>query len=77
MIYFKSKFIFIYLANALSSSLNLGSESDIKQAEFKHNNVLVNMLMNIVRTTTRGSNGSQNVTQLTNDHPSRVKMMLQ
>ena len=30
-----------------------------------------------VRTTTRGSNGPQSVTQLTNDHPSRVKVMLQ
>ena len=30
-----------------------------------------------VRTTTRGSNGPQNVTQLTNDHPSRMKVMLQ
>ena len=31
----------------------------------------------VVRTTTRGSNGPQNVTQLTNDHPSRMKVMLQ
>ena len=30
-----------------------------------------------VRTMTRGSNGPQNVTQLTNDHPSRMKVMLQ
>ena len=30
----------------------------------------------IVRTMTRGSNGPQNVTQLTNDHPSRMKVML-
>ena len=30
-----------------------------------------------VKTTTRGSNGPQNVTQLTNDHPSRMKVMLQ
>ncbi len=34
-------------------------------------------MTNDVRTTTRGSNGPQNVTQLTNDHPSRMKMMLQ
>ena len=30
-----------------------------------------------VRTTTRGPNGPQNVTQLMNDHPSRMKVMLQ
>jgi hypothetical protein len=34
-------------------------------------------LRGFVRTTTRGSNGPQNVTQLTNDHPSRMKVMLQ
>ena len=41
----KSSFMFVYLTNKPSSILSLGST--IKQAEFKHNNVLVKKLVNM------------------------------
>jgi hypothetical protein len=37
--------MFVYLANELSSSLSL--HSTIKKAKFKHNNILVNKLVNM------------------------------
>ena len=41
----KARSCFVYLTNKLSSILSLGST--IKQAEFKHNNVLMKKLMNM------------------------------
>ena len=43
----KSLFVFVYLANKLSSSISLGSP--VKKAKLKYNNVFLNKLVNMCK----------------------------
>jgi hypothetical protein len=73
----KKVFKFIGLLQTLKIIPNIRSQNSVS---FSNIDICFTSSANeghSVRTTTRGSNGPQNVTQLTNDHPSRMKVMLQ